>query len=375
MAVIQTVPAVVDAATDRAAVVVRDLVKRYRKRPVNAVDGVSFAVAPGEVFGLLGPNGAGKTTTVGILTTRVRKTSGDAVVAGVDVAADPVGARGRLAVVPQRPNLDRSLSIRQNLLFHAAYHGVERTERAARADVLLGQFGLADRAGEVVDTFSGGQVQRIMIARALMHAPQVLFLDEPTTGLDPQARLFVWDRVRDLRDAGITTVLTTQNMEEAEALADRVGIMDHGRLLALDTPDALTATLPGSAMLEITVEGEIDHDGLLQALGGLAGVERVEQVGSAPRGGPPGGVPPGVFGGGGPPTGPPPGAGGPPPARAAGGRRGPLVARLYLTGQAAELIAPVNDLLGARGARLAGVQLAQPSLEDVFIELTGRALR
>ena len=168
----QTARAPAAATTTGAAVVVRDLVKRYRKRPVNAVDGVLFEVVPGEIFGLLGPNGAGKTTTVGILTTRVRRTSGEAMVAGVDVAVDPVGARGRLAVVPQRPNLDRSLSIRQNLLFHAAYHGVERAERAARADRLLDQFGLADRAKEVVDTFSGGQVQRVMIARALMHAPR-----------------------------------------------------------------------------------------------------------------------------------------------------------------------------------------------------------
>jgi ABC-2 type transport system ATP-binding protein len=206
-------------------------------------------------------------------------------VAGVDVAVDPVGARGRLAVVPQRPNLDRSLSIRQNLLFHAAYHGVERAERAARADRLLDQFGLADRAKEVVDTFSGGQVQRVMIARALMHAPQVLFLDEPTTGLDPQARLFVWDRVRELRAAGITIMLTTQNMEEAEALADRVGIMDHGRLLALDTPDALTSTLPGSAMLEITVDDEDRPDDLVDHLAQLGGVERVERVEAGHGGG------------------------------------------------------------------------------------------
>jgi ABC-2 type transport system ATP-binding protein len=288
-------------------------------------------------------------------------------VAGVDVAVDPVGARGRLAVVPQRPNLDRSLSIRQNLLFHAAYHGVERAERAARADRLLDQFGLADRAKEVVDTFSGGQVQRVMIARALMHAPQVLFLDEPTTGLDPQARLFVWDRVRELRAAGITIMLTTQNMEEAEALADRVGIMDHGRLLALDTPDALTSTLPGSAMLEITVDDEDRPDDLVDHLAQLVGVERVERVEAGRGGGPPGAAPPRT------------GQAAPPGPSAGGASTGrttrPVVARLYLTGQAAQLIAPVSDLLARRGARLAGVQLAQPSLEDVFIELTGRALR
>src|SRR3712207_2096684 len=236
-----------------AAVRVTDLVKRYPGRPVNAVDGISFTVERGEVFGLLGPNGAGKTTTVGVLTTRVRPTSGHATVGGVDVTDDPVRARSQLAVVPQRNNLDRSLSIRNNLIFHAAYHGVPAAERARRAGELLEEFGLADRADDKPDMFSGGQAQRVMVARALMHAPEVLFLDEPTTGLDPAARLFVWDRVRDLKARGVTVVLTTHDMDEAANLADRVGIMDHGRLLALDTPDALTRGLPGRTTLEVAV--------------------------------------------------------------------------------------------------------------------------
>ena len=241
-----------DAGT-APAVEVRDLDKRYPKGRVNAVDGVSFAVTPGEVFGLLGPNGAGKTTTVGVLTTRVRPTGGVAWVAGVDVAADPVRARRLVAVVPQRNNLDRSLSIRQNLLFHAAYHGVPTDERARRADALLEEFGLAERADDKPDMFSGGQAQRVMVARALMHAPRVLFMDEPTTGLDPAARLFVWDRVADLRSRGVTIVLTTHDMDEAATLADRVGIMDHGKLLALDSPEALTRGLPGRTTLEVAV--------------------------------------------------------------------------------------------------------------------------
>src|SRR3712207_5624673 len=222
-----------------AAVRVTDLVKRYPGRPVNAVDGISFTVERGEVFGLLGPNGAGKTTTIGVLTTRALPTSGTASVAGVDVATDPVTARSRLSVVPQRPNLDRALTARQNLVFHAAYHGVGRAERNRRADALLEQLGLGGRGGDKGDDYSGGMAQRLLIARALMHAPQVVFLDEPSTGLDPQARLFVWDRVRDLRAGGVTVVLTTHDMDEAAALSDRVGIMDHGRLLALDTPAAL----------------------------------------------------------------------------------------------------------------------------------------
>ncbi len=329
-----------DAGT-APAVEVRDLVKRYPKGRVNAVDGVSFAVTPGEVFGLLGPNGAGKTTTVGVLTTRVRPTGGVAWVAGVDVAADPVRARRLVAVVPQRNNLDRSLSIRHNLLFHAAYHGVPPDERARRADALLEEFGLADRADDKPDMFSGGQAQRVMVARALMHAPRVLFLDEPTTGLDPAARLFVWDRVADLKSRGVTIVLTTHDMDEAATLADRVGIMDHGKLLALDSPEALTRGLPGRTTLEVAVglPDPAPTEELLAALGALQGVERVEPVTAAQDG-----------------------------ARE-------LRARLYVAGDAPLMVAPVAALVSQRKAQLTDVTIGTPSLEDVFIHLTGRALR
>jgi ABC-2 type transport system ATP-binding protein len=320
-----------------SAVQVADLVKRYPGRPANAVDGISFAVERGEVFGLLGPNGAGKTTTIGVLTTRVLPTSGSASVAGIDVAADPVTARSRLSVVPQRPNLDRALTARQNLVFHAAYHGIGRAERNRRADLLLTQLGLGDRGGDKVDNYSGGMAQRLLIARALMHAPQVIFLDEPSTGLDPQARLFVWDRVRELRDGGVTVVLTTHDMEEAAALTDRVAIMDHGKLLALDTPRALTRSLPGSATLDIDIAraDEDSDDGVLQALSALPAAERVEPVADA----------------------------------------GGLRARIYLSGDAAALVGPVSDALTARRARLTGVRIGEPSLEDVFLSLTGRELR
>jgi ABC-2 type transport system ATP-binding protein len=322
------------------AVAVSDLVKRYPKSPVNAVDGISFAVNPAEVFGLLGPNGAGKTTTVGMLTTRVRPSGGQALVGGVDVVADPVHARGRLAVVPQRSNLDRSISIRRNLTFHAAYHGVAAAEAEARASELLEQFGLLERGDVKPDLFSGGQAQRVMIARALMHQPQVLFLDEPTTGLDPAARLFVWDRLRELRERGVTLFLTTHDMHEAATLADRVGIMDRGKLLALDTPDALIRSLPGSSTLELTTQPAADGDGhkqLLEALEELADVQRVEHLhdGDAPD----------------------------------------LRARLYVSGEAAQLVAPAATLLAQRGLTLSGVEIGAPSLEDVFIHLTGRSLR
>ena len=338
----------VDPRADWAmpAVEVADLRKRYAKSKVEAVAGISFAVDRGEVFGLLGPNGAGKTTTVGILTTRVRPTGGMAKVAGIDVMADPVAARRILAVVPQRNNLDRSLSVRQNLLFHAAYHGVPRAERRERAEVLLAQFGLLDRADEKPALFSGGQSQRMMIARALMHAPEVLFLDEPSTGLDPAARLFVWDRVRELQAAGTTVVLTTHDMDEAAALADRVGIMDRGELLALDTPKALIQQLPGERTLDVAVNlaNGVPMDTVSAELSKLAGVERVEHV-PAPEG--------------------------PPDAAPAAG---PRHFRLYVAGEAASLVSPVVQALQPLGASLDGVNLGEPTL-DVFIHLTGRTLR
>jgi ABC-2 type transport system ATP-binding protein len=335
-----------DVGPGAGAVSVRDLVKRYPKSDVNAVDGVSFEVAPGEVFGLLGPNGAGKTTTIGVLTTRVVPTGGFASVAGVNVVRHPVEARSALAVIPQRSNLDRALSIRNNLIFHAAYHGVPSRQRTKRADELLELFGLIDRAKEKPDMFSGGQAQRVMIARALMHAPEVLFLDEPSTGLDPAARLFLWDRLRELRDGGVTLVLTTHDMDEAAALADRVGIMDHGQLLALDTPALLMRSVPGGTTLELTAQLDSGSraDAIIEGLGALAEVEQAERLG--------GGAPEGPGGGG-----------------------AELRVRLYVVGDAPLLVAPAAAVLAEHGASLSDVKLGIATLEDVFIHLTGRALR
>jgi ABC-2 type transport system ATP-binding protein len=330
------------------AVEVLELVKRYPRASVNAVDGVSFAAAAGEVFGLLGPNGAGKTTTVGMLTTRVRPTGGTARIGGIDTVGDPVRARQQLAVVPQRSNLDRSISIRDNLVFHAAYHGVPAREREQRADELLEQFGLIDRARERPDFFSGGQSQRVMIARALMHEPRVLFLDEPTTGLDPAARLFVWDRLREMRDSDVTLILTTHDMDEAALLADRVGIMDHGRLLALDTPEALMRSLEGEGTLELSADRPADG-AVVDALAALEGVDRVEPIHAGADG--VAGVP----------------APAPPDQ--------PLRVRLYLAGDAALLVAPAAAVLAEHGLALQDVKLRAPTLEDVFIHLTGRTLR
>jgi ABC-2 type transport system ATP-binding protein len=352
-------------------VVVEDLVKQYPKRPTNAVDGVSFSVGQGEVFGLLGPNGAGKTTTVGVLTTRVRPTGGRAFVAGVDVVRDPVAAKRRLATVPQRSNLDRALSARQILLFHAAYFGIPAAERARRANTLLEEFGLLDRADDKVDFFSGGQSQRIMIARALMHQPEVLFLDEPTTGLDPQARLFVWDRIRDLKERGVTMILTTHDMDEAASLCARVAIMDHGRILAMDTPDALTETVPGKNSLElgISLHGA-DRDALLAALSAVPGVEHAETVSKGPVGTGGGAANPwAAFSGG---DAPPGGSAAAPAAPVEGA---PYHVRLYASVDAPSLVAPVARLITDNGGELVDLAIGTPSLEDVFIHLTGRALR
>jgi len=326
-----------------SAVAVRDLVKRYPKQKVNAVDGLSFDVVTGEVFGLLGPNGAGKTTTVGVLTTRVQPTSGAVRVAGVDVLRDPVSARSRLAVVPQQVNLDRSLTPRQNLIFHAAYHGVPSAVRRARAAEMLEQFGLADSADIKVDWYSGGMAQRLMIARALMHEPRVLFLDEPTTGLDPQSRLFLWDRLREMRARGVTIVLTTHDMDEAATLSDRVGIVDHGKLLALDAPEALVRGLIGQSVLDLTVAQQ-NGQALDETAAAIAGVDRVEPVAAGPGAREP-------------------------------GANGQARLRLYVSAEPSSLLAPVVSALAAHGASVSNVRIAEPSLEDVFINLTGRGLR
>src|ERR1041384_3988300 len=234
-------------------IMVEGLEKQYPRSPVKAVNGISFMVTRGEVFGLLGPNGAGKTTTIGVLTTRVMPTGGQAIIAGVDVGADPVGVKPHIAVVPQRNNLDRSLTAIENLTFHAAYFGIARGERVRRATELLKQFGRGERAKDKVDKYSGGMAQRLLIARALMHSPRVLFLDEPTTGLDPQARLFLWDMIQTLNRHGLTIFLTTHDMEEAEKLCRRVAIMDRGKILALDTPANLSKLVPAGTRVELRV--------------------------------------------------------------------------------------------------------------------------
>jgi len=206
---------------------------------VKAVDALDLTVYRGEIFGLLGPNGAGKTTTAGMLTTRVIPTSGRAIVGGVDVVARPALAKRLIGVVPQSNTLDRSLDVWNNLYFHGRFFGMSAKESRSRSDQLLEQFRLSERAKAPVLALSGGMAQRLMVARAVMHNPSILFLDEPTAGLDPQSRIALWEILTELHGDGQTILLTTHYMEEADQLCDRLAIVDHGQMLALGTPTEL----------------------------------------------------------------------------------------------------------------------------------------
>lgn len=223
---------------------------------VVALESLDLDIQAGEFFGLLGPNGAGKTTAIGILTTRVLPTSGKAIVAGADVVKDSVRVRQTIGVVPQRPNADLSLNVLENLQFHAAYFGISFDVANKRALELLERLGLSEKASSKMSEMSGGQQQRLMIVRALMHEPDIIFLDEPTVGLDPQARLDLWDILRDLHNRGRTIVMTTHYMDEADRLCDRLAIIDRGKLLALDTPRVLTSKAPGGTLVEIVLDGD-----------------------------------------------------------------------------------------------------------------------
>jgi len=254
------------------AVEVNQLTKTY-PGGVEAVKGVDFRVAPGEVFGLLGPNGAGKSTTIGMLTTTIRPTSGTARVAGFDVAEQPLQARGVSSVVFQEAVVDRGLSGRANLELHARLWGVETGIAEWRIAEMAATLGLGEILDRAVDSYSGGQRRRLEIARALVSEPQVLFLDEPTVGLDPRIRIELLDAIAGLREREeMTIVLTTHYLDEAERLCDRVAIVHSGEIVALDTPKALLSGL-GTELLELRVHGDISV--ALAALGahGLAAAD------------------------------------------------------------------------------------------------------
>ena len=243
---------------------------------LRAVDDLELEVAEGEIFGLLGPNGAGKTTTVGMLTTRVVPTAGRAEVAGVDVVAHPSRAKQVIGVVSQSNTLDRSLTVEENLYFHGRYFGMGAKEARRAAGEMLERFRLADRAAADVSTLSGGLAQRVMVARSILHRPRVLFLDEPTAGLDPQSRLALWEILGELHDEGQTILLTTHYMEEADRLSDRVAIMDHGRLLALGTPASLKRSVGADTVVKVSADGDLGA--LARQFDGFDGAPAVQVV-------------------------------------------------------------------------------------------------
>ncbi len=225
---------------------------------LKAVDELDLEVHQGEIFGLLGPNGAGKTTTAGMLTTRVIPTSGRAFVGSIDVVARPTAAKQVIGVVPQSNTLDRSLTVWENLYFHGRYFGMSASVARREADRLLEQFRLSERGKEPVAALSGGMAQRLMVARAIMHRPAILFLDEPTAGLDPQSRLALWEILGELHGEGQTILLTTHYMEEADELCSRLAIIDRGRLLALGPPSELKRSTGADTVVTVSATGDLD---------------------------------------------------------------------------------------------------------------------
>jgi ABC-2 type transport system ATP-binding protein len=256
---------------------VNSLRKVYEgKQRVVAVDGIDLAVREGELYGLLGPNGAGKTTTISICTTRVLPTAGSVRLDGVDVVASPAVARRSMGIVPQYNTLDRSCTVYENIYFHCLYFGFSRTDARRRTAELLDQFHLTDRTGAYPAQLSGGLAQRLQIARAISHRPKVLFLDEPSAGLDPQSRIAMWEAVRALREQGITVVLTTHYMEEADELCDRVAIVDHGKILVEDTPAALKRSVGTQKVYELDLSDHQHAPQLTSQIKQLHGVQQVE---------------------------------------------------------------------------------------------------
>jgi ABC-2 type transport system ATP-binding protein len=306
-----------------------DLTKVYPGADFAAVDKLSLDVQVGEIFGLLGPNGAGKTTTAGMLTTRIVPTSGRAFLGGVDVAAQPALSKQLSGIVSQQNTLDRQLTVWENLYFHGRLFGIGAKASRQIADDLLTRFQLSKWAKASVYALSGGMAQRLMVARAIFHRPSVLFLDEPSAGLDPQGRLALWDILGELNSDGQTILLTTHYMEEADKLCDRVAIMDHGRILALDTPAALKQSIGADTVVTVRTTGDADRLGEVLA-SDVAEVTR---------------------------------------ARVADGRL-----ELHLQG-GDRLIPRIVLSAEHNGFELVDVSVAEPTLETVFINLTGRELR
>jgi ABC-2 type transport system ATP-binding protein len=329
MAVTDTTSTPRPQSDETAVIRTEGLSKVYQGSEVAAVDELDLSVSAGEIFGLLGPNGAGKTTTAGMLTTRVIPTAGRAWVGSIDVVAHPALAKQLIGIVSQSNTLDRQLTVTENLYFHGRLFGIPKAESRDLAADLLEKFQLTKWADKSVFALSGGMAQRLMVARAIFHRPAVLFLDEPTAGLDPQSRLALWEILGELNAEGQTILLTTHYMEEADQLCNRVAIMDHGKLLALDTPAALKRSIGADTI--VTVKADGDGRALADELARrIPGITRSRVL--------TGGV------------------------------------ELHVTG-AERLVPRVVAAAEAGGFELVDISVAEPTLETVFIQLTGKELR
>jgi ABC-2 type transport system ATP-binding protein len=300
---------------------IEKLTKHFGK--VKAVNQVDLEIKKGEIFGLLGPNGAGKTTIIRMLIGLAKPTSGTAKVAGLDIVKDSVKVRRIVGVVPQSNVLDRELTVRGNLVYHAKLHSMKKSRYETTIDNALNLVGMTDKQDADPITLSGGMKRRVTISKALVHEPEVLFLDEPTTGLDPQSKRALWERISALSKKGITMILTTHYMEEAELLCDRIGIIDQGRIIALDSPRDLKTMLKGEAVIDAAHDGSVDFAVLREK-------DFTEDL-----------------------------------------ELGRDTLRIYTTKKKEA----ISYLLSNYGDNIYSVDFHEPTLEDVFLHLTGKELR
>jgi len=307
---------------------VQNLVKNYGD--FQAVKGVSFNIEEGEIFSLLGPNGAGKTTTISMLSTLYTPTSGDAVIGGHSVTKDPMAVRGVIGVVPQDLALYEDLTARENLVFWGQMYNLSGKALHARVDEVLEQIGLTDKAKDRVKTYSGGMKRRVNIGVGLLHKPRLLFMDEPTVGIDPQSRRAILDTVKDLNKQGMTLLYTTHYMEEAEELSNRVGIIDHGELIAIGSQKELTQQVGQSETLILHINENDDPQALIPSFRGITDVLEANVIGTEIS---------------------------------------------IITPSAKDVLASVVSKANERGIKIRSIDIREPNLEAVFLHLTGRALR
>lgn len=307
---------------------VKDLVKNYGE--LTAVKGISFDIKEGEIFSLLGPNGAGKTTTISMLSTLFTPTSGDATIGGHSIIHNPMAVRNLIGVVPQELALYEDLSAKENLAFWGQMYGLSGKELTVRIDEVLSQIGLADRARQHVKTYSGGMKRRVNIGVGLLHKPKLLFMDEPTVGIDPQSRRAILDSVKELNRQGMTVLYTTHYMEEAEELSNRVGIIDHGSLIAIGTQDELTRQVGEMQTLILHIDENEEPERLAGAIRSVKGVIRADVTDHTVS---------------------------------------------VIVPHAGEALAPAVGKANELGVKIRSVDIREPNLEAVFLHLTGRALR